>query len=128
MATDATDPGTGPGADPGTGPGADPGTGPGADAGSELSYEAAIAELERIVTDLQNDEVGVDELASRVARGARLVELCRERLRRAELAVDEVVEALRTAGEQDATGDGPPSASVRPSVDERPEPDDDVLF
>ncbi len=96
--------------------------------GTELSYEAAIAELERIVTDLQNDEVGVDELAARVARGARLVELCRERLQRAELAVDEVVEALRTAGEPDPTAGDAAAGSVRPSADERPEPDDDVLF
>ena len=103
-------------------------TEPGTDAGSEPSYEAAIAELERIVTDLQNDEVGVDELAARVARGARLVELCRERLRRAELAVDEVVEALRTAGEPDLPAEEAATGSVRPSADERPEPDDDVLF
>lgn len=102
--------------------------GPGTEAGSEPSYEAAIAELERIVTDLQNDEVGVDELAARVARGARLAELCRERLRRAELAVDEVVEALRTAGEPDPATEEAATGSVRPSADERPEPDDDVLF
>lgn len=111
VAADATEPGTDP---------TDPGT--------EPSYEAAIAELERIVTDLQNDEVGVDELAARVARGARLVELCRERLQRAELAVDEVVEALRTAGEPDPTAGDAAAGSVRPSADERPEPDDDVLF
>jgi exodeoxyribonuclease VII small subunit len=104
------------------------GTGTGTGTGTEPSYEAAITELERIVTDLQNDEVGVDELAAKVARGARLVELCRERLRRAELAVDEVVDALRTAGEQEPTGEGESTGSVRPSSDQRPEPDDDALF
>jgi exodeoxyribonuclease VII small subunit len=77
-----------------------------------LGYEEAITELEEIVTDLQNDEVGVDELADRVARGARLVELCRDRLRRAELAVDEVVDALRTAGEREAARDGTASATA----------------
>lgn len=94
---------------------------------SALGYEAAIAELEAIVTDLQNDEVGVDELADRVARGARLVELCRDRLRRAELAVDEVVDALRTAGEQDAARDDGAGAGDHPIADEQPSPDD-LLF
>jgi len=101
-----------------------------------LGYEEAIAELEAIVTDLQNDEVGVDELADRVARGARLVELCRDRLRRAELAVDEVVEALRTTAAQDAAGDeaaqdaaGDEAAQLaaHPIADEEPGPDD-LLF
>jgi exodeoxyribonuclease VII small subunit len=84
-----------------------------------LGYEEAIAELEAIVTDLQNDEVGVDELADRVARGARLVELCRDRLRRAELAVDEVVDALRTAAERDAARDDTAPAAEHPAA-ERP--------
>ncbi|MFO7960940.1 MAG: exodeoxyribonuclease VII small subunit [Nitriliruptoraceae bacterium] len=92
-----------------------------------LGYEEAIAELETIVTDLQNDEVGVDELADRVARGARLVELCRDRLRRAELAVDEVVDALRTAGQQDAAGDDAVRAADHPIAEEEPKPDD-LLF
>lgn len=92
-----------------------------------LGYEEAIAELETIVTDLQNDEVGVDELADRVARGARLVELCRGRLRRAELAVDEVVDALRTAGEQEGAHDEVPGTGEHPIADEEPRPDD-LLF
>ena len=93
-----------------------------------IGYEEAIAELETIVTDLQNDEVGVDELADRVARGARLVELCRDRLRRAELAVDEVVDALRTAEEQDTIRDeGGSPAADQPSAGEEPR-SDDLLF
>jgi exodeoxyribonuclease VII small subunit len=61
----------------------------------ELSYEAAVTELEAIVTALQRDDVGVDELAAKVARGAVLVEVCRARLHAAEVAVEEVVDALR---------------------------------
>ena len=83
------------------------------DAAEELGYEAAIVELERIVSDLQNDEVGVDELATRGARGATLVEVCRDKLRRAELAVEEVVDALQAAEE-----DGPaPVADEEPAAE-----------
>lgn len=80
----------------------DVGPGPG-DAG--LTYEAAVTELEAIVTALQRDDVGVDELAAKVARGAVLVEVCRARLRAAELAVEEVVDALR-ATEDPGEGGG----------------------
>lgn len=69
-----------------------------------LSYETAATELEAIVTALQRDDVGVDELAAKVARGAELVAVCRERLHAAEVAVEEVVEVLRTDDETDAGG------------------------
>lgn len=99
--------GADPGAEPGPGPAGGPSHDPGSDPGvTALGYEAAIAELEAIVTDLQRDEVGVDELAARVARGAALVEVCRDRLRRAELAVEEVVAALRP---EEASGAPPES-------------------
>lgn len=84
-----------------------------------LGYEQAIVELEAIVTDLQNDEVGVDELAERVARGARLVELCRDRLRRAELAVDDVVDALRAATEQDVASEQEPRSPEQDAASEQ---------
>ncbi|MFU8839906.1 MAG: exodeoxyribonuclease VII small subunit [Nitriliruptoraceae bacterium] len=71
----------------------------------EPTYEAAEAELETIVTALQRDDVGVDELAAKVARGAALVQVCRARLRTAELAVEEVVAALRAAEEPDPPGE-----------------------
>jgi exodeoxyribonuclease VII small subunit len=86
-----------------------------ADADAQPRYEEAMAELEQIISDLQADEVGVDELAARVRRGAQLLELCRERLRGTELAVQDVVDAL----EADATGAAdaatPPSPEAAPT-------------
>lgn len=73
---------------------------------TDLTYEAAVTELETIVTALQRDDVSVDELGDKVARGAALVEICRGRLRAAELAVEEVVAALRAADESDPGADG----------------------
>lgn len=72
----------------------------------ELTYEAAVTELEAIVAALQRDDVGVDELGVKVARGAALVAVCRERLVTAELAVEEVVASLR------AVEDGPSGGEV----------------
>lgn len=72
----------------------------------ELTYEAAVTELEAIVAALQRDDVGVDELGVKVARGAALVAVCRERLATAELAVEEVVASLREVE------DGPPGGGA----------------
>lgn len=79
-------------------------------AGEHPSYEDAIAELEALVEALQRDEVAVDELEVRVARGAELVELCRSRLARAELAVEEVADAL-------LANDRPRSEAAAPDAD-----------
>lgn len=48
------------------------------------NYEAAWAELQSIVQELQSDNIQVDLLADKVARAAALAEFCRQRLRQAE--------------------------------------------
>jgi exodeoxyribonuclease VII small subunit len=112
------------------------------DSHEQPRYEQAMRELEQIITDLQADEVGVDELAERVARGAQLLQLCRDRLRGTELAVQEVVEALASDAatpdptapraeaatpEQPVTPTGPASAPPTPPPPDEP-PDGEALF
>lgn len=46
-----------------------------------LSYEAAYAELQQILVELQSDAVGLDDLAARISRANTLIRYCRERLR-----------------------------------------------
>lgn len=82
---------------------------------SELGYELAVTELEALVTALQRDEVAVDELEARLARGAALVAHCRERLARAELAVEEVAELLLAS--DGAEQDGRPVPGTAPAED-----------
>ena len=62
--------------------------------GEELGYAEALAELESILDELDDDRLDVDALAERVERAARLVQLCRERVAGARLAVEEVVTDL----------------------------------
>lgn len=50
----------------------------------ELSYESAYAELQRIVQDLQEEQVGIDDLAAKIARAQELIRFCRDRLRQTE--------------------------------------------
>lgn len=57
-------------------------------------YAAAMAELESILAQLEDDQLDIDHLADHVARAAVLVSLCRERLDAAKMRVTEIVADL----------------------------------
>ena len=59
-----------------------------------LSYADAVAELEAIVTGLDDADVDIDVLAERVARAAELIALCRERISATRLEVERIVAQL----------------------------------
>ena len=56
---------------------------------NEFSYDAAMQELQNIVTLLQSDSVGIDDLADKVKRATELIQLCKEKLRETEEAISE---------------------------------------
>ncbi|MCC6460053.1 MAG: exodeoxyribonuclease VII small subunit [Saprospiraceae bacterium] len=56
------------------------------------TYETAYAELQQLVNALQNESVGIDELAEKVERAQWLIRFCRERLRQVETDVAKLVE------------------------------------
>lgn len=55
----------------------------------ELTFEAALAELERVVARLEG-QVALDELIELYARGAELRAHCEDKLKAAEARVDEI--------------------------------------
>ncbi len=57
-------------------------------------YDAAFGELKTILEALQQDEIGVDELAQKVKRAAELIAFCGDRLRKAEGEVQKVLNEL----------------------------------
>lgn len=57
-------------------------------------YAEAVTELESILREIEDDDVDVDVLATRVARAAALIEFCRERILVARAAVDDATGAL----------------------------------
>lgn len=75
---------------------------PGADAASGPGYTAALAELETILRELEGADVDVDHLADRVARAATLIAVCRDRIGRARLRIDEVIADLDADRADDA--------------------------
>lgn len=58
---------------------------------SQLSYESAVAELQEIITRLQEETTGMDDLAGKVKRAAELIRFCREKLRATEEEVEQLL-------------------------------------
>lgn len=61
---------------------------------TELGYADALAELEEILDQLDDDDIDVDVLGERVERAAELIRLCRARIRHAQMSVEEIVADL----------------------------------
>lgn len=59
-----------------------------------LDFAGAMAEMERIVAELESDTVDVDRLAERVERAAVLVTWCRDRIDGTRFRVEEMLERL----------------------------------
>lgn len=56
-----------------------------------MSFEAALAELERIVEQLERGEVELEKSIAMYERGAALKAHCEARLKEAQLKVDKIV-------------------------------------
>lgn len=55
---------------------------------TSLSFEDALARLERIVDSMESGDVPLADLLTRFEEGSRLLKACEERLRDAELRID----------------------------------------
>ncbi|HEX5635735.1 MAG TPA: exodeoxyribonuclease VII small subunit [Gammaproteobacteria bacterium] len=51
---------------------------------NHLSFDTAYAELEKIVKQIENESVPLDELAARVKEAKQLIRYCEEKLRAVE--------------------------------------------
>jgi exodeoxyribonuclease VII small subunit len=58
---------------------------------SEMTYSAALAELEEIVSAIENEDVEVDSLLEKVKRASFLLRYCKEKLRHTEAEVKKVL-------------------------------------
>ncbi|HEY9558086.1 MAG TPA: exodeoxyribonuclease VII small subunit [Acidimicrobiales bacterium] len=70
----------------------------------EIGYGAALSELESILSEIEDDAVDVDVLATRVRRAAELLRICRDRIASARVEVTQIVADLEQgAGTVDLT-------------------------
>jgi exodeoxyribonuclease VII small subunit len=61
---------------------------------ADLRFGEAIEELESILRRVESEEIDIDDLADELKNAARLLEVCREKIRKAELEVTQIVQAL----------------------------------
>ncbi len=59
-----------------------------------LSFSTAMEELETILERIDGDETDIDKLADELRRAAELLELCRRKIRKAEVEVSQIVQKL----------------------------------
>jgi len=57
---------------------------------AKTSYQKAYDELQQIVSNLQNDEIGLDDLSKSVKRAGVLIQSCKEKLRNVEIEIDQL--------------------------------------
>ena len=76
------------------------------DPNSEIGFAAAMEELNRIVTELEADDVDVDVMAERVERAALLVSICRDRLDATRYHVEEIIVGLDGEGARGDDSEG----------------------
>lgn len=60
----------------------------------ETSYSEAIGEIEEILTQIENEELDVDELSLKVKRVASLIRLCRDKLGKTEAEVEKILKEM----------------------------------
>jgi exodeoxyribonuclease VII small subunit len=58
----------------------------------QLAYVDAVRELDEILAEMEDDDIDVDRLTSRVKRAAALVSLCRERILEARVEIEQILE------------------------------------
>jgi exodeoxyribonuclease VII small subunit len=76
----------------------------------EVGYAAALAELEEILDQLEDDNIDVDVLSSKVERAAELIRLCRGRIRAAQMSVEEIVAELDDLADDGVDADTSPDS------------------
>jgi exodeoxyribonuclease VII small subunit len=64
-----------------------------------IPYAEAMAELEGILAEIEQDDVDIDVLAAKVRRASDLVRVCRERIQGARMHVEQVVTELTEPGD-----------------------------
>ena len=72
----------------------------------DIGYADAMSELEAILDDLEDDDLDVDVLATKVERASTLIQLCRDRIGAARVQVERVVASLDDTATDDDADEG----------------------
>jgi exodeoxyribonuclease VII small subunit len=62
------------------------------------NYAEAYEELQRIVSEIENGEISVDELSEKVKRATELIRICKLKLTTTEEDVNKILRDLESSG------------------------------
>ena len=57
----------------------------------EMKYEAAIAELQFIVSKMENDELDIDQMSEQLKRAQELIKLCKDKLTKTDEEIKKIL-------------------------------------
>jgi exodeoxyribonuclease VII small subunit len=86
-----------------------------------LGFRQAMEELEGILERIEGEEIDIDQLAQELRRAAQLLDLCRGKIRKAEVEVTQIVQSLTESGESGETGESSASGESSESGETRGE-------
>ena len=61
----------------------------------QISYNEAYEELQTILEDIKERNIDVDKLAAKVKRARELINLCEERIKKAEMEIEEIIKSFQ---------------------------------
>lgn len=64
------------------------------------NYTEAYDELQRIVSEIENGEISVDELSEKVKRATHLIRICKLKLTTTEEDVNKILKDLENSGSE----------------------------
>lgn len=67
--------------------------------GKQITYSQALTELERIINDIESEEIDVDVLTEKVRKATSLIKFCRGKLRNTEEEVKKVLSEIEETQE-----------------------------
>jgi exodeoxyribonuclease VII small subunit len=70
----------------------------------KISYNAAIAEIESILQEIEGGTLGVDDLDKKVRRVTDLLKICRDRLYNTETQIKKILEEEGTESKESSVG------------------------
>jgi exodeoxyribonuclease VII small subunit len=62
--------------------------------GDEVKFGEALEELEAILRRIEKEEIDIDSLSDELQRATELLELCRGKIKKAEVEVTQIVQSL----------------------------------
>ena len=62
---------------------------------NNISYTEAYKELQEIVSEMENSEINIDELDTRIKRASKLLKICKDKLFKTEKNVQQILEEIK---------------------------------